>query len=301
MPLRHKNIAFILHSWEVSGVKKADVLSALEKLGKDRQWLAKATGYTYDYIKNSLAASAPEPSRKFADMCERAFGEEERRREVDQTRPGASVWDLVYFNGSEMAKIDRAKKAGGYDALPALYKDAVINFADQLLAEESRRGAITTPFGKVESSRVAEDVGSESRAIVGGAPAKVIMMHGTVAAGGKIAADVVDVEFPVAKQYPKGHYALRVLGHSMEPTIPDGAVIIVKEWKDQGYPKKGTTVVYNDGHGATLKVYDTVKSETADDFGRFGKVPVLKSINPEYSAVEVIEGGKIDAVLVEVL
>lgn len=127
-----------------------------------------------------------------------------------------------------------------------------------------------------------------------------ISRRGNIAAGGKITVDQVEEEMPVAKKYPKGHYALSVTGKSMEPQIPNGSTVIVKQWKD-GYPKKGSIVVYSDGHGATLKVYDSQSVPDPDHPGHKLRSHFLRSLNPESATVEVIEGGKIDAVLVEVL
>jgi transcriptional regulator with XRE-family HTH domain len=128
-----------------------------------------------------------------------------------------------------------------------------------------------------------------------------IIRRGSVAAGGKSSADVEEEDMPSSKNYPSTHYALRVLGQSMEPTIPDGSLIVVKAFKDQGFPKKGSIVVYNDGYGATLKLFDYRKAEEGDEHQRLGKIPVLKSINPDFPDVETLEGGRIDAVFVEIL
>lgn len=121
-------------------MSKEEITSALERLNKDRQWLAEATGYRYDYIKNSLAPSAPEPSEKFQRACQRAFEEEARRASVDMSRPGASVWDLVYFSASEMSQIEQARRAGGYKNLPELYRDAVLDFTENLTTDEENHG-----------------------------------------------------------------------------------------------------------------------------------------------------------------
>lgn len=129
---------------------KEEILSRMEKLGFNRQTLAAAIGYKYEYIRNSLTPTAPEPSPKFVAAVGRAFSEEERRREVDISKPDASVWDLVYFSGSELNRIDRAKKAGGYTSLPPMYRDAVMEFTDKLLGNEAM-----PELGPIE--RVADD------------------------------------------------------------------------------------------------------------------------------------------------
>jgi hypothetical protein len=121
-------------------VNKQEITAALERLNKDRQWLAEATGYRYDYVKNSLAPSAPEPSEKFQRACRRAFEEEARRSSIDMTRPGASVWDQVYFSATEMSQIEQARRAGGYKNLPELYRDAILDFTENLMSDEENHG-----------------------------------------------------------------------------------------------------------------------------------------------------------------
>ena len=266
---------------------KQEIVSGLERLGKDRQWLAEATKYTYDYVKNSLAPSAAEPSSKFVDEVIRAFAEEERRREVDLTKPGSSVWDLVFFNGAEVDRITRAKQAGGYPDLPSLYRDAVIQYADELLAGEKNGTTVPFPGGTEDEGPWLEN-------------------YGGVAAGSPILSDSPIARIQVAKAYPADHYALRVFGNSMEPTIPDGSIIVVKHFskgRDGGYPKKGTIVVYSDGNGSTLKEFGYRKAlpEEEDSANAMGDIPVLRSLNKACPDVQTMEGGHIEATFVEVL
>ena len=123
---------------------------------------------------------------------------------------------------------------------------------------------------------------------------------GGIAAGSPITTDPSGTKVAVAKPYPADHYALQVFGHSMEPKIPNRSIIVVKKWKE-GYPKKGTIVVYHDAYGATLKVYDTRKAGPGDDAETGTRVHVLRSLNPEYPDVDILDGGTIAAVFVEVL
>jgi SOS-response transcriptional repressor LexA len=126
---------------------------------------------------------------------------------------------------------------------------------------------------------------------------------GGIAAGAPIAADLTPQPVQVPRAYPDDHYALKVFGRSMEPRIPDGATIIVQRFQGKGFPKKGTLVVYNDGHGATLKelAYRKAKPGEEDQGNTFHQIPVLKSLNPAFKDVQTMEGGRIDGVLVEVV
>ena len=127
-------------------------------------------------------------------------------------------------------------------------------------------------------------------------------LHGGIAAGAPIAADLAPQPIRVAKSYPDGHYALKVFGRSMEPRIPDGSTIIVQPFQGKGFPRKGTIVIYNDGHGATLKELAYRKAKPGEESANnFNQVPLLKSLNPAFKDVQTMEGGRIDGVLVEVV
>ena len=104
-----------------------------------------------------------------------------------------------------------------------------------------------------------------------------------------------------AKAYPADHYALKVCGRSMEPKIADGATIVVQRFQDKGFPKKGTIVVYNDGHGATLKEFGYRKAKAGEEANGFGQVPVLRSLNKEFPEVQTMEGGRVDGIFQEII
>ena len=130
-----------------------------------------------------------------------------------------------------------------------------------------------------------------------------IDLHGGVAAGAPISSHITAEPVATKKSWPEDHYALRVFGQSMEPKIPDGALIIVKHWPiEKGTPRKGTIVVYSDGTGSSLKEFGYRKAKPGEslDADAMGNIPVLRSLNPAYPEVQTLEGGKIDAVLVEV-
>lgn len=128
-----------------------------------------------------------------------------------------------------------------------------------------------------------------------------IRFLGGIAAGSPVVGDMPEEVIPVEQGYPEDHYALRVFGTSMEPKIPDNSMIVVRQFQEKGFPKKGTIVVYNDGHGSTLKEFGYRKAKPGEEGDSFNNVPVLKSINPAFREVQTMEGGRIDAVFVEVL
>lgn len=131
-------------------------------------------------------------------------------------------------------------------------------------------------------------------------------LHGGIAAGAPISAAVAPQPIQVPRAYPEGHYALKVFGRSMEPRIPDGATIIVAPFQGKGLPRKGSIVIYNDGHGATLKELAYRKAKPGEDMdnesaNNFNQIPILKSLNPAFKDVQTMEGGRIDGVMVEVV
>ncbi|MCW1926533.1 S24 family peptidase [Luteolibacter arcticus] len=130
-----------------------------------------------------------------------------------------------------------------------------------------------------------------------------IDLRGGVAAGAPISSHVIEEPVATRKSWPDDHYALQVFGRSMEPKIPDGAQIIVKRWPtERGIPRKGTIVVYSDGTGSSLKEFGYRKARPGEDTeaDAMGNIPVLRSLNTAFPEVQTLEGGKIDAVLVEV-
>ena len=132
-------------------------------------------------------------------------------------------------------------------------------------------------------------------------PGSWIDLRGGVAAGAPISSHLVSEPVAVKRTWPDDHYALRVFGQSMEPRIADGSLIIVKRWpSEKGIPKKGTIVVYSDGTGSSLKEFGYRKAKAGEDADAMGNTPVLRSLNKSYPEVQTLEGGKIDAILVEV-
>lgn len=191
----------------------------------------------------------------------------------------------------------------------------------RLPGEQHHHGAsgddvVAFPHTRSRSNRRASSIAEEPPAIPISARSKLtrtaaahppaghwIDLHGGVAAGAPISSHVTAEPVATTKSWPEDHYALRVFGQSMEPKIPDGALIIVKRWpSEKGIPKKGTIVVYSDGTGSSLKEFGYRKAKPGEstDADAMGNLPVLRSLNPAHPEVQTLEGGKIDAILVEV-
>jgi len=216
------------------------------------------------------------------------------------------VAEATRMTGLAQADILRLALAIGLEDLKKVNFDLprlVSNAARPELSEDpsKSRSALTREktssldFKVVQSSRVAEEPSQIS-------PVYLIEHHGGIAAGAPITSQVLEDKIQVSREYPADHYALSVFGASMEPKVADGSTIIVRSFHpDKGTPKKGTIVVYSDGSGSTLKEFGYRKAEAGEDADKFGNVPVLRSLNKAFPDVQAMDGGRIDAVLVEVL
>lgn len=119
---------------------------------------------------------------------------------------------------------------------------------------------------------------------------------GNIAAGGLQAGDTIPYHITANRPLGKDEYVLRVEGKSMEPIIPDGALVIMHKHTIPPIPKPGTIVEYYDERGVTLKKLARKKNPET------GKMDyVLHPLNPEFGDIEPMDGGRVSAVYVETL
>ena len=119
---------------------------------------------------------------------------------------------------------------------------------------------------------------------------------GNIAAGNLADGDTIPQDIRLYRELEKGEYLLRVNGHSMEPSIPDGSVVIMKKYTIPPIPKPGTIVQYHDERGVTLKKLVRRKNPET------GKMEyTLHPINPDFGDIEPMDGGKISGIYVETL
>lgn len=126
-------------------------------------------------------------------------------------------------------------------------------------------------------------------------PFHEIEVLGNIAAGALAEGDSVSFKVKTHRPLKKGEYVVRVNGASMEPTIRDGAIIVLRKYTTPPIPKPGTIVEYHDERGVTLKELSTRKTEDGK------KEYILKSVNPNYPDIKPMDGGQISAVYVETL
>ena len=119
---------------------------------------------------------------------------------------------------------------------------------------------------------------------------------GNIAAGGLQAGDTIPYHITANRPLGKDEYVLRVEGKSMEPIIPDGALVIMRKHTIPPIPKPGTIVEYYDERGVTLKKLARKKNPET------GKMDyVLHPLNPAFGDIEPMDGGRVSAVYVETL
>lgn len=119
---------------------------------------------------------------------------------------------------------------------------------------------------------------------------------GNIAAGNLADGDTIPQDIRLYRELEKGEYLLRVNGHSMEPSIPDSSVVIMKKYTIPPIPKPGTIVQYHDERGVTLKKLVRRKNPET------GKMEyTLHPINPAFGDIEPMDGGKISGIYVETL
>ena len=126
-------------------------------------------------------------------------------------------------------------------------------------------------------------------------------LRGEIAAGSRIDFSQDESEIALNTDYGVGHYALKVNGRSMEPTIPDGSTVVIRDIYSPGFiPRRGQNVVYVDGSGSSLKRFSYRKADEGEG-NNFGKIAVLESINDEFADLQPLEDGRIVGVVVDVL
>lgn len=263
-------------------ISKDDIKAWLSTSGRDREWLAEQCGSSKNTVNNWLSTNIQVPSKalRIIETLMRADAEVERAK-----NPAPPMSLVLEVEGKRFDAYNRAATQRGL---------IIREWAVDILNEAAERDALAEKAAATSNTVPFAVAGTNDELQFW------IDRRGGIAAGSPI--DAVNWEpIPVGKKYPEDHYALKVFGESMAPKIPDGSTIIVREVPDNTFPKQGTIVVYSDANGSTLKVLAYRPAKAGEEANAFGKVPILKSLNPQYSEVKTMEGGRIDAVLIEVL
>lgn len=244
-------------------MSKEDVKKWLKAIGKDRFWLAEQCGTTKRTVDDWLSTGRAIPAKAVLIIQKLMNGETESSPRL-----------VIEFTDEEWSIICEAMKA---------HKETFLEFVNAALQNAAKeKEAARKKFVPVEAA--VKPLNYEAQ-IIGNTAA------GKPADGATILQDIL-----IGRPLEKDEYVLHVNGKSMEPKIPDGSLVVVREYKDYLFPKIGTLVVYNEGNDYTLKKLARRKNPETGETEY-----ILKSINPAYKDVEPIAEGKISAVYVETL
>jgi hypothetical protein len=114
---------------------KDELAAWLKKHGRSREWLAEATGKSVGTIHNWFSnRSIPEDAKTTISL----LMERDMQAAADALPPDDS--GLITFTTSEFERIERARAAVGNPSRPDFYRDAIIQFVDDI--EEDEKDAV---------------------------------------------------------------------------------------------------------------------------------------------------------------
>ena len=256
---------------------KEDIKKWLKDSGKSREWLAEQCGVGKRVLDNWLSAARPVPSKALLII----------QRLMTETIFPIPPQVEIDFTDEEWEVISAAMTATQQtfmEFINSAFRNALKDFADIALKNAAKeKEEARKKFTPVETF-TAPPLEAQGRII------------GNIAAGNLADGDTIPQDIRLYRELEKGEYLLRVNGHSMEPSIPDGSVVIMKKYTIPPIPKPGTIVQYHDERGVTLKKLVRRKNPET------GKMEyTLHPINPAFGDIEPMDGGKISGIYVETL
>lgn len=176
-----------------------DIKAWLKRVGKNREWLAEKTLVSKGTVNGWLSTGKPIPSAKLALIEKLMSGEEEIEFELppDFEKQLRAMADEMHKNLEDM-----------------------VSHILQVTARAHQKRKAEAPsqqFTPVETF-TAPPLEAQGRII------------GNIAAGNLADGDTIPQDIRLYRELEKGEYLLRVNGHSMEPSIPDGSVVIMKKY-----------------------------------------------------------------------
>lgn len=256
-----------MYNWPMLNAE--DIKKWLKESGKNRQWLAEKTLSNKRTIDNWLSAGKPIPSAKL-DLIEKLIkGEEEIHFELPEN-----------FEAMLIKMAEDAHKS--IDAIVMNILEMTVHAQKRLKQKETV--CEVTQIEVIPSSATSIDQ-SYNLAVIG-----------NIAAGGLQSGDTIPYHIKANRPLGKGEYVLRVEGKSMEPSIQDGALVVMRRHTLPPVPKVGTIVQYDDERGVTLKKLGRRKNPET------GKMDyVLHPLNPAFGDIEPMDGGRISGIYVTTL
>lgn len=258
---------------------KGDVKSWLKAIGKDRDWLARKCGTEKGTVNNWLSPSGPFPSNAILKIHSlmSQYGPV-----APENAPIQTNRLVLEITEERMRNYERAASERGVPL-----RQWLTELADQA-ADVRQLRPERPPF--VPLTEQFTSPGAHARREYS------TQIVGNIAAGSLAESDTVPSTIYMERPLGKNEYVVRVEGKSMEPLIPDGALVIMRRHTAPPIPKPGTIVEYNDGRGVTLK--KLIRKKNAET----GKMEhALQPINPAFKDIAPMEGGSISGVYVETL
>lgn len=258
---------------------KEEIKKWLKTSRKSREWLAEQCGVSKRQVDNWLSSARPVPAKAILII---------QRLMAEKASPISPQVELD-FTEEEWAVVSAAMTATQQtfmEFLNSAFKNAVKEFAVYAL-KNGKKQPPCKQSPSVETSPSIATMSDQSYSLP---------IIGNIAAGGLQPGDTIPYHVKANRPLGKDEYVLRVEGKSMEPVIPDGALVIMRKHTIPPVPKVGTIVEYYDERGVTLKKLARRKNlETGKMYY------VLHPLNPKFGDIEPMDGGKISAVYVETL
>lgn len=265
----------------------------LEALGKDRAWLAQASGRSASSIRSALAPGAHPKQR--SELLQRALSDAIEREEERQSQKSGLSSPVIaglyeVRQTPEQAELtDLASRAVNATSLADFCLQAILHRANEIIRHR------TDPVTGISLAPLPVPSSKETVDSIVAFP-EIPLLHS--AAGTPITAD--GETYAPTREVGAGRFAVQLHGDSMAPRYPDGSIVILRERESLKKPvlKKGQIYLFTVDGENTLKVYQT-RVATPDEIEaglsyvspRDGKtkVPVLRSLNPAYPEIVVKE------------
>lgn len=260
---------------------KADIKKWLKTSGKSREWLAEQCGVDKRTVDLWLSISRKVPSKAIL-IIQRLMAEK-----VSPILPQVEL-DFTDEEWEVISAAMTSTQQTFMEFINSAFRNALKEFADIALQNAAKeKESARKQFVPVETFPSIVSTSNERYNL---------SVIGNIAAGGLQAGDTIPYHITANRPLGKDEYILRVEGKSMEPTIKDGALVVMRKHTIPPIPKLGTIVEYYDERGVTLKKLAKRKNKET------GKMDyVLHPLNPAFGDIEPMDGGKISAVYVETL
>lgn len=244
---------------------KDDVKKWLKSIGKDRFWLSKELGAPKRTIDNWLAPGGKLPAKSILAIQRLMNGESDSSPSI-----------VLDFTDEEWFVICEAMKA---------HKETFLEFVNTAIqnAAKEKEDARKKDSNHISPIREISKIQEHKATVIG-----------NIAAGDLMAGDAIPYEVDVYRPLDKDEYILRVEGHSMEPEIENGSLVIMRKYTAPPVPSVNTIIQYHDERGVTLKKLGIRDVDGKPEY-------VLHAINPDFPEITPMDGGCISAIYVETI